>query len=132
MYDYAAAPPRNPVAWAIHSERAVRIHEMLRVLGPRLDPLKLTEYRGKIVEATRTASRLNPTSSELHARLAHASADIMMFGDAVTEANEALQARPHHASRRQEVARALRRQLEDLIPKWKASAEKMPAMTTPP
>ena len=46
---------------------------------PQLEPLKLTKYRGKIVEATRTASRLNPTNAELHARLAHASAEISMY-----------------------------------------------------
>ena len=90
MYDFACAAPRNPKSWAMHSERAIRIHELLRELAPQLDPLELTKYRGKIVEATRTASRLNPTNSELHVRLAQASADIMMFQDAVSEANEAL------------------------------------------
>ncbi len=112
----------------LYSERAVRIHELLREIGPQLEPLELTKYRSKIVEATRTASRLNPTNSELHARLAHASADIMMFQDAVAEAGEALRLDriTPHADRK--LPTSLRRRLEDLIPRWRASAEKMPAI----
>jgi O-Antigen ligase len=131
MYDKAATIPRNPWAWAIHNERAIRIHGLLGVLAPRLDAMQLTEYRAKVVEATRTASRLNPTNSELHARLAHASADISMYADAVAEANEALRLDriTPHADRK--LPDLVRRRLEDLIPKWSASAEKMPAMPTP-
>ena len=131
MYDKAAEPPRNPWAWSIHNERAIRIHAMLRDLAPQLDPLQLTKYRGKIVEATRTASRLNPTNSELHARLAHASADISMFADAVAEAKEALRLDgiTPHADRK--LPESVRRRLEDMIPKWSASAEKMPTMPGP-
>ena len=40
-YDMASAPPRNPLAWSLHSERAVSIHELLRELGPRLDALQV-------------------------------------------------------------------------------------------
>ena len=92
----------------------------------------MTEYQGKIVEATRTASRLYPTNSELHARLAQASADISMFSDAVREANEALRLDriTPHADRK--LPEALRRRLEDLIPKWSASADKTPASTPTP
>jgi O-antigen ligase len=131
-YDMATAPPRNPRAWAIHSERAARIHDLMREIGSRLDPLQLTKYRGKIVEATRTASRLNPTNSELHARLAQASAEIHMFSDAVTEANEALRLDriTPHADRK--LREDLRLRLEDLIPKWRASADKMPTSPTFP
>jgi hypothetical protein len=131
MYDFACAAPRNPKSWAMHSERAIRIHELLRELAPQLAPLELTKYRSKIVEATRTASRLNPTNSELHVRLAHASADIMMFQDAVSEANEALRldGMTPHPDRKLPVA--LRRRLEELIPKWRASAERMPANAKP-
>jgi O-Antigen ligase len=131
-YDMASAPPRNPLAWSLHSERAVSIHELLRQLGPRLLPLQLVEYQGKIVEATRTASRMYPTNSELHARLAQASADISRFDDAVSEANEALRLDriTPHADRK--LPEDLRRRLEDLIPKWSASAEKMPVSATTP
>jgi hypothetical protein len=131
-YDMASAAPRNPLAWSLHSQRAVTIHELLRQLAPRMDALQLTEYRGKVVEATRTASRLYPTNSELHARLALASAEILMFNDAVTEANEALRLdriTPHPDKRLPE---DLRRRLEDLIPKWSATADKTPASTIPP
>jgi O-antigen ligase len=131
-YDMASVAPRNPQAWALHSERAVSIHELVRQLGPRLDAMQLTAYRGKIVEATRTASRLNPTNSELHARLAQASADMMIFSDAVNEANEALRLDriTPHADRK--LPKDLRLRLEDLIPKWSASADKTPASATPP
>ena len=131
-YDFASVAPRNPQNWALHNERAVSIHELVRQLGPRLEPLQLATYRGKVVEATRTASRLYPSNSELHARLAQASADISMFNDAVTEANEALRLDriTPHADRK--LPDDVRRRLEDLIPKWSASADKTPASTTPP
>ena len=131
-YDMATAPPRNPRSWSLHNERAVRIHDLLRELGSRLDAIQLTKYRGKIVEATRTASRLYPTNSELHARLAQASAEISMYSDAASEATEALrldQITPH-ADRK--LPEDLRRRLADLIPKWRASADKMPASAIPP
>jgi hypothetical protein len=131
-YDMATAPPRNPRAWGLHNERALRIHDLLTELGSRLDPLQLTKFRGKIVEATRTASRLNPTNAELHARLAHSSAEISMFSDAASEAEEALRLDriTPHADRK--LPEALRLRLEDLIPKWRASADKMPVSASPP
>jgi hypothetical protein len=131
-YDMATAPPRNPRAWTIHDERAIRIHDLLLEVGSRLDPAQKTKYQGKIVEATRTASRLNPTNSDLHARLAHASAEISMFSDAVNEANEALRLDriTPHADRK--LPPAVRRQLEDLIPKWKATADKLPMNASAP
>src|SRR5262249_45927550 len=49
-YDMATAPPRNPRAWTLHDERAIRIHDLLLEIGSRLDPAQLTKYRGKIVE----------------------------------------------------------------------------------
>ena len=55
-----------------------------------------------------------------------------MFGDAVSEANEALRLDriTPHADRK--LPEDLRRRLEDLIPKWSASADKMPVNATPP
>jgi hypothetical protein len=76
------------------------------------------------VEATRTAARLNPTSAELHARLAQASADISMFRDAVTAATEALhldQLTPH---RDRKLPAAVRNRLEAQLPKWNENAAK--------
>ena len=35
--------PRNPEAWSIHSERAIRVHDILRDLASRLSPLELTD-----------------------------------------------------------------------------------------
>jgi O-Antigen ligase len=131
MYDKAASIPRNPWAWSIHNERAIRIHGLLGSLAAGLDAMQLTEYRAKIVEATRTASRLNPVNSELHARLAHASADISMYADAVAEANEALRLDRITPHLDRKLPDPVRRRLVDMIPKWSASAEKMPAMPAP-
>jgi O-antigen ligase len=132
MYLYAAHTPRNPKASAIHNERAIRVHDILLDLAPRLSPLELTEYRGIIVEATRTASTLNPTNSELHARLAHASADINMYRDAVTEANEALRLDRLTPHEDRKLPEPVRRRLEDSIPKWSAAADKMPPLPASP
>ena len=62
------------------------ILRLLSIFGAKLDPLDSLRYRGQVVEATRTAVRLNPTSAELHARLAEASAAISMYQDAADEA----------------------------------------------
>jgi hypothetical protein len=89
------------------------------------------KYRAKIVEANRSATRINPTSALLHARLAESSADISMFKDAATEGEEALRLdrlNPHADKKLPEVGR---RRLESLIPQWIASAAKMPANSAP-
>ena len=131
MYVYAANAPRNPEAWSIHNERTIRVHDILREIGPRLSPLELTEYRGIIVQATRIASRLNPCNSELHARLAHASADISMYRDAVAEANVALRLDRNTPHEDRKLPESIRRHLEESIPKWSASADKMPSLADP-
>ncbi len=90
LLDMAVTPPRNPYAWVVHNERAVLLAQVLNLIGPQLSPIDAIRYQGKIVAATRRASRLNPTNAQLHARLAEASAAISMYRDAVTEAEEAL------------------------------------------
>ena len=126
VYDWATTPPRNPAAWSLHAEKARMIQNLMSELGTKLDPLELVKYRGKIVEATRRAARLYPTSAELHAKLAEASAQISMFNDAATEGAEALRLdriTPHDDKKLPET---VRRRLETLIPKWSESAAKMP------
>jgi hypothetical protein len=131
LYQMAATPPRNPNAWGIHSERAAAIHQLLAMIGSKLEPIEVIRLRGDIVKSTRTASRLNPTSAELHARLAHASAEINMYQDAVTEATEALRLDrlTPHADRK--LPRAVRERLESLIPAWQENAAKMPVEIKP-
>ena len=90
LYEGAAQPPRNPIAWGVHSERALVIRQMLGMIGSDLKPHEAIRLRGEMVKSTRTATRLNPTNTELHARLADASAEINMYQDAVDAANEAL------------------------------------------
>ena len=54
LYQMAAAPPRNPNAWGIHSERAAAIHQMLGLIGSKLEPVEVIRLRGEIVKSTRT------------------------------------------------------------------------------
>jgi hypothetical protein len=90
LLDMAVTPPRNAYSWAMHNECAVVMAQVLNAVGPQLGPIEAIRYQGRIVAARRRASRLNPTSAQLHARLAEASAAISMYRDAVTEAEEAL------------------------------------------
>jgi hypothetical protein len=131
VYDWATTPPRNPQAWTLHAEKARMIQNLLNEVGAKLDPIESVKYRGKIVEATRRAARLYPTSAELHAKLAEASAGIHMFQDAATEAAEALRLdriTPHPDKKLPE---SERRRLEKLIPEWSESAAKMPIKAAP-
>ncbi len=131
LYEGAAQPPRNPVAWSVHSERALVIRQMLGMIGSELKPREAVRLRGEMVKSTRTATRLNPTSTELHARLADASAEISMFQDAVDEATEALRLdrlTPHFDKKLPE---KVRKRLEALIPTWSENAAKMPIQAAP-
>jgi O-antigen ligase len=129
----AATPPRNPLAWSLHLERAVAMTRLLEALGGRLSPQEELHYRAKVVEATRTAARLYPSNPELHARLAEASASVSMYQDAVDEANEALRLdlllTPHPDKR---LSGAVRDRLMAQIPKWTESAANAAPRITPP
>jgi hypothetical protein len=120
----AASPPRNPSAWTLHSERAKITRDLLAKVGQKLDPRDIISMQASIVEATRTASRLYPTNATLHARLAEASADVSMFGDAVSEATEALRLdkllAPHPDKR---LSDATRDRLISKLAQWTEKAE---------
>ena len=115
----------------MHSERARVIHQILGLIGSKLEPLEAIRLRGEMVKSTRTATRLNPTSAELHARLAHASAEISMYQDAVDEATEALRLDRLTPHRDKKLPAAVRERLEALIPTWRENAAKMPIQTEP-
>jgi O-antigen ligase len=126
LYHVGATPPRNPAAWGIHSERALRLHQILALIGAKLEPLELLKYRGEIVKSTRTATLLNPTNVELHARLANDSADLNMYQDAFESATEALRIdrlTPHPDKK---LPPQIRAHLESLIEVWRENAAKMP------
>jgi O-antigen ligase len=118
----AASPPRNPNAWTLHSERAQITREILAKVASSLPPTKIIPLQAGIVEATRTASQLYPTNAMLHARLAEASAEVSMFGDAVTEAKEALRldALTPHADKK--LPDAFRERLLAALPQWSQKA----------
>jgi O-Antigen ligase len=132
LYDRAAIPPRNPNDWGLHSERARAIHLILGSIGSKLEPLEAIRLRGELVKSTRTATRLNPTNAELHARLAHESANMKMYQDAVEEATEALRLddlTPHLDRKLRPPA--VRERLEALLSTWKESAAKTPIQAAP-
>ena len=101
------------------------------MIGSKLKPLEAIRLRGELVKSTRTASLLNPTNAELHARLAHASAEISMYQDAVDEATEALRLDRLTPHRDKKLPESVRERLEALIPTWSENAAKMPIQRTP-
>ena len=121
----AASPPRNPDAWTLHSERALVTRDLLKKLGHTLSPREIIPLQASIVEATRTASRLYPTNATLHARLAEASAEISMFRDAVTEAQEALRLDAITPHLDKKLANAQREQLKAKLPDWTEKAAQL-------
>ena len=131
LYERATQPPRNPNAWGVHSERARVIHQMLGIIGSQLKPLEAIRLRGEMVKSTRAATRLYPTSTELHARLADASAEISMYQDAIDEATEALRLDRLTPHRDKKLPVPIRTHLESLIPMWKENAAKMPIQAKP-
>jgi hypothetical protein len=133
LYERATQLPRNPMDWGMHSERAKAIYRILGFIGSKLQPLEAVRLRGELVKSTRAATRINPTSAALHARLAHASADIHMYQDAVDEGTEALRLdnlTPHLDKKLQ--PKELRENLKALIPTWQENAEKMPVQPAGP
>ncbi len=131
LYERAAQPPRNPIAWGVHSERALVIRQMLGMIGSKLKPSEAIRLRGEMVKSTRTAALLNPTSTELHARLADASAEISMYQDAVHEATEALRLDRLTPHLDKKLPERVRKRFEDLIPTWSENAAKMPIHAAP-
>ena len=121
----AASPPRNPDAWTLHSERALVTRDLLKKLGHTLSPREIIPLQASIVEATRTASRLYPTNATLHARLAESSAEISMFRDAVTEAQEALRLDAITPHQDKKLANAQREQLKAKLPDWTEKAAQL-------
>src|SRR5208283_2047607 len=109
-------------AWTLHSERALVTRDLLKKVGQTLSPREIIPLQASIVEATRTASRLYPMNATLHARLAEASAEISMFGDAATEAQEALRLDAITPHLDKQLANAQREQLKAKLPEWTEKA----------
>lgn len=123
----AVKAPRNPNSWALHHQRALVIRDLLAKLGPQLSPKEVLTYRSNIIADTRRASMLYPSNATLHAELAQASAEIGMVGDAVTEAKEALRLDKLLAAHKdKQLAPAMRKFLEDQLPRWEKDARGMP------
>lgn len=128
----SVTPPRNSQSWTLHRERAEITAQLLALMGSKLDPREALPYQANIVEAIRTASRLYPTNAELHARLAQASAGVSMYGDAASEAEEALRLDRLTPHRDKKLPQELRDRLIRALPSWKESAAKAPSAATSP
>jgi hypothetical protein len=128
----AASPPRSPAAWTLHSERAAMTRMLLGHAASGLSPREMISLRASVVEATRTASRLYPTNTSLHVRLAEASAEISMFQDAVKEADEALRLDGLTPHLDKKLPAAVREQLQDQRAEWAEKARQGGLPATPP
>jgi O-antigen ligase len=90
VLDAALKPPwRNPNSLAIRRLQARFARTILREISEPT-PLDLVSLHGKLVRAWRKAAQLYPTSADIRAQLALASAEMSLFGDAITEAQAAL------------------------------------------
>jgi O-antigen ligase len=122
----AVSPKRNTTAWHLHRDRALVSRDLLARLGDSLSPADALTLKGNIIEATRTAARLNPTNALLQAQLAFASADIGMNPDAVHAAREALRLDriTPHADRK--LPADVHKRLLSELPHWERSGPGIP------
>jgi hypothetical protein len=123
LLEDAVSPPRNPKAWTLHLRRAEVIRQLLRRVSPELKPIDDIRYRGEIVKELRTASQLYPSDARLHARLAEASAEISMHGDAIKEAAEALRLDDLNPHLDKKLSRAEREHVEAMLAEAKPSGK---------
>jgi hypothetical protein len=94
----------------------------LQQVGPQIPPVDVVSFGAEIVKETRIATLLYPSNASLHARLAEASAEISMFGDALKEAQEALRLdrlTPHPDKKLPE---PIRTRLEGQVAEWTEKA----------
>ena len=88
-------------------------------VGTEIQPIDAVLFGGEIVKETRIATLLYPSNAALHARLAEASAEISMFGDAINEAEEALRLDSIMPHPDRKLPPADRERLENLLAGWK-------------
>ncbi len=127
----AVSGDRPADSWSRHRERARMTNLLIARLGKELAPREALKYRADVVNASRTATLLYPTSASLRASLAEACAEIGTFSDAITEGREALRLdklTPHKAKK---LEPKVREWLESQLPVWKESA-KQAEMNAPP
>ncbi len=128
----ATEPPRDPAAWPIHMQCAEVTRELLAKIGLQLSPREVLILQGTIVRSIRTASAYHPTNPVLHTRLAEASAELSMFGDAQTEAREALRLDKLLAAHpRERLANDTRERLESKVLEWTEKAATIPLPLSP-
>jgi hypothetical protein len=132
LLEKAASAPRNPMSWALHLRCAEVTRQLLSRVGSELKPIDAIKYQGKIVKETRTASLLYPSNATLHARLAEASAEMSMFGDAVREAEEALRLDRLTPHRDKKLSDDRRERLEAMLAEWRPRARKSAPLTPGP
>ena len=126
LLEEAVKLPRNPNAWSLHILRADRIRAILQRVASQLPPIDVFSYGGEIVKETRIATQLYPSNASLHARLADASSEIKMFGDAFKEAEEALRLDKQMPHLDKKLPKAVRTRLESQVVEWKEKASSKP------
>jgi hypothetical protein len=116
--DEAIKPPwRDPNS--LHVRRLqIQYARMVLDALPDPSPRDLLSLRSKIVRAARKAAQLYPTSPTTRAQLAQASAEIGMYGDAVSEAETALKLDGLTPHLDKKLPEALARELKAKIPDW--------------
>ena len=131
LYQKAASPPATRTSWSLHAERARVIHQLLSVIGSQLDPIERCAIAAKSSRRRATAALLHPTSAELHARLAEASAEISMSGTPSPRPRKPCGSTGSPASRQETARSRSAAGSRPSIPKWTESAAKMPVQPAP-
>jgi O-Antigen ligase len=118
---------RNPNNLSLRRRQAALARAMWRDLPADAGPEELLQLRYKIVQATRLATQIYPTSATLRAELAQACTEIGMFNDAVLEAKQALVLDGLTPHLDKKLPDRLRASLKDQIPQWEAKAKEAEA-----
>jgi hypothetical protein len=116
--DEAIKPPwRDPNSLHVRRLQAQYARMVLQLL-PHPEPRDLLSLRSKMVRAARRAAQLHPTSAAIRAQLAQASAELGMYGDAVSEAETAFQLSDITPHLDKKLPAELARELKAKLPEW--------------
>jgi hypothetical protein len=129
--DKAVQPPlRNPDALPVRRFQATMARQVLQRL-PGAIPMEILFLREQIARAARNQARLYPTSAEIRAQLAFASAELGMYVDAISEAKIALELDGITPHADKKLSPAVRVQLQGAIANWTEAASAAAAIRKP-
>jgi hypothetical protein len=110
-------PWRNPNSPLIRRTQVQYARMILQQIA-NPTPRDLLSLKQKIVRGSRKAAQLYPTNASLRAQLALASADIGMYGDAISEAQIALELSELTPHKDKKLAEPVVRELKEKLPGW--------------